>query len=84
MVLSPEALPPVRNRIRPCSFSAPRTKFRVASEGKRALSGALERGERRVDLERVGDVLGALVIDVVVAKAANESRFALLAAAETF
>ena len=45
--------------------------------------GALERGERRVDLECLGGVLGSLGADAVALEAANEGGVQVSAAADT-
>ena len=50
----------------------------------RAGGGVLERGEGLVFGEALGEVLGRLRVEVVVPQAANESRIAVLWAADTF
>ena len=47
-----------------------------------ARSGALERGERRVDRERLGDMLRALGFDIVPLDAAHEGGTKVSAAAD--
>ena len=48
-----------------------------------ARSGALERGERRVDLEHLGEALRALDSDAVAPEAANEGGAKVSAAADS-
>ena len=47
---------------------------RLLTVEKRAFGGVLERVERRVGLERFGEVLGARCTDAVVVQTASEGR----------
>ena len=49
----------------------------------RACGGALERLERRVRLEGLGEVLGGLCIEAVARQTANERQIAVSAAADS-
>ena len=56
---------------------------RLLTVGNRACGGALERLERRVRLESLGEVLGTFCTEVVAEKTASEGAFRVSAAADS-
>ena len=67
-----------------CGTDTGRKCQRLLTVGNRACGGALERLERRVRLESLGEVLGAVHTNVVVEETTSVSAFRVSAAADSW